>query len=416
MAKWFYGIQLFNHSTIYLFNMRLLFTTILLLNAFTLFCQTEKGSLLFNLNGNLNRFSYSSSASDNYFYGNYDTRIGFAFWGDLFIGVRYRPYYKIHFSGDSYFKIPSYGIFSKYYFLKNKNRIFLETDLNHGNLTSRFRQTKWNASIGFTHFFGKHTALEIQLSRNIYYKEFGDLFFSDPNDPIIFSTRRPEGIECTVGLNFFLPANRAKANKDSRIPLINRYLKKGNKFITATGTVDFEDISILGVFESSKFIRDNIRLQYRAFGWMVLGKKNNNGSHHIHTVSSEYFAQIGDRFYFTPLLGTGPIVNFNGLFKNTRLGWTGTAQIGFTYFLNNVKISLGNSLNSFDYFKKGSKMDFTYNLYLSSEIFLTDKLAINPIIYYNLTESSTFLFSFDENYRLVIVDKFRLQFGFSYYY
>src|SRR5690606_16112056 len=141
---------------------------------------------------------------------------------------------------------------------------------------------------------------------------------------------RDKGIDCTIGLNYFLPIQRNKIPKNDRSPLNKRYLKKGNKFIFVSANVDFEDISYLGVFENAKFVTNNLRMQHRLFGRGVFGNSHSNGIFELYTASWEWFLPVADNFYFTPLFGIGPMVNIYGNIKDIDLGWAGTAQVGFT--------------------------------------------------------------------------------------
>lgn len=392
----------------------LLFFT--LFTAFAAFGQTEKGSFIFNLDGFLQQSSYSKY---NSYYGRTNLKLGYAFLDNLFLGVQYAPSYGVNVDKKVTFQIPKYGMFTRYYFLKNRNRIYLQSDFIHTNDSAFGWNDKWNVGVGFSHFISKNVALEAYFDYNFYNRE---VTYWKSNTPFeggvsIINTNNPTGGIFNFGLNFFLPHTPAGIEKEARQPLVERYLKKDNQSIALEGNLDFDlpDFILTLNVEKSRFLTDRIKLQHHLFTETQTNKGYGYSTLTAYRVGVAPYFSISHRLYFTPSIGLGPgVLAFQPL-ELKDFGLSFEAKLGLTQFFKSWKVELGASASALQYKRKYGEDALVYFAYLNPEIFITEKLAIKPSFYYNLRKERAYLLKFD-NYRLVEVDDFRLQFGISYYY
>ncbi len=369
--------------------------------------------MLLNLNGWLTHNNFQES---NNFIGTMDVQAGYAFFDNFFFGVKYSPTYIIDFSEKSRFNIPAYGIFSRYYFFKNKNRIYLQTDFNQSIGASSVGLSDGNISAGIARFLSQNAALELRFNYNYYNKTLIQVGFpGSQGDPIFDTKNKPTGLDISLGVNFFLPSNPEKTFKPERLPLAERYLKKGNRYLHLSGQIDYKNIGFLGSFEQSKFIGHGLRLVHRFFGFGSFGKDVRKAGIGLYLPSLEKYIPLGDRLFFAPSAGLGQSLAFFDVFDSSSFGWGGTAQAGLNYFFDNSILSTGITFYVFDSFSSYNDVVTTSNLFLSAEFFISEKLAIRPIAYYNIHGDSIPLFFF-ENGRFPSSRMFRLQFGMSYYY
>ncbi len=345
-----------------------------------------------------------------------DAQAGYAFFDNFFFGVKYSPSYIIGFSGKSRFNISAYGIFSRYYFLKNKNRIYLQTDFNQWIGASPIGLSNGNISAGIARFLSQNAALELRFNYN-YYNKASTLtsFPGQQGDPVFSTKNKPTGLDISLGVNFFLPSNPEKTFKPDRLPLAERYLKKGNRYLHLSGQIDHKNITFLGSFEQSKFIGQDLRIVHRFFGFGSFGKNVRKGSIDRYMPTLEKYLPLGKRLFFTPSAGLGPSLAFFDDFDFSNFGWGATAQAGLSCFFDNSILNTGITFYVFDSFSSFIDVTTTSNLFLSGEFFISEKLAIRPIAYYNIHGEAIPLFFFD-NGRFPSSRKFRLQFGMSYYY
>ena len=391
-------------------NMRFFPAIIFLLFSSFIFSQNEKGNFLFNLNGHLRA---QANFGENAYRGNMSFKLGYFFADDFLFGARYDPYYTINFLDRTNFNILGQGIFSRYYIGKNKSRLFLQTELNQQRFTALYRRTEWNLGMGFSFFLADHAALEFMVDYNLLLKETDQYPFIIPQDPIWVEYYSPQKkLVLSIGLNFYLSRNRRAGE---RLPLHERYLKKGNRSFTASGNLSIEDLLFVGVFEKNKFVSDRIRRRHRIFGFGVLPGKDDRYGLKIYSLLHDFFVPTSESLYFTSSLGLGPMVNYYDNLSTFNIGVNASGELGIKCFFKNANFGTGISMSLFDYFKKGLEAEMTANLYLDSEIFITDNLAIHPIIYYSITDNPTILYFFEMG-RFVQVYDLRLQFGINYYY
>lgn len=343
-------------------------------------------------------------------------KAGYFFADNLLFGAKYEPYYAINYLNNSNFHILGQGLFSRYYFGKNRNKQFFQTELNQMRFTSSVKRLEGNIGLGYSFFISDNVALEFLANFNLYQKEVDSYSFFQPIDfirPEYYA--RQQRLEFFLGLNFYLFTNKNKDDKNERQPLCERYLKKGNKSIGVSGKLTIEDLDYNGVFEKSKFITDGIRRRHRIFGFGSLSLNSGRPNFKIYTLSHDFFMPLFNRFYFVPSFGLGPMINYVDGLSNFYFGINANSHLGFNYFFNNANIGAGFSFELFRYFDGFRGTDITTNLFLESEIFITENLAIHPILYYAVSDEPTILYFF-ENDRFPTVHGIRLQFGVGYYF
>lgn len=379
------------------------------------FAQTERGSMMLHLDGFLQHTDYQQQ---DYLSGFTELEAGYAFFDNFFLGAKYVPDYSSNLDGEHRFTLPGYGLFSRYYFLKNKNRIFLQASMFHVS-GHNYNINRMDTALGFNHFLSNNAALEVRLNYNFYnrYKSFSPPKNPTNPNPIFIDQDQTTGLDLSFGFKFFLPAAGTKTSKEQLLPLVERYLKKDNKAVglTGLGGYIYERIWTIGIFEKSRFLSNRLRLRHQLEGSISLG---GSGSSIFQTYTTRLtpYLPITKRLFFVPSIGVGPMLWAGKILKNNHLlGWSGHAQIGVVQFLNSSKIETGVSFDAKDFFKQTIEMTLSGTLYLSSEFFISEQLAIKPTLYYNLLEYPTSLPLYRGD-RQVYFQSFYMQFGFSYFY
>lgn len=382
------------------------------------FGQTEKGSIFFNFEGSLQHSSFQGNGS---LIGCTNLELGYAFFDNFFLGVNYKPAYAIDIDRRSNLQISQYGLFSRYYFLKNKNRVYVQSDFLHQNGLFNGSNDKWNVGIGLNHFVSPNVAIEAHLNYNFYNRTILYWYDRSPvgnNEVYKTNENEPEGLSLAFGVRFFLSTNKEKESKEERQPLADRYLKRENRTIDVIGSlkkVNSNNDFFLNT-SWSRFINNKLVFyhKYEGRGGFSAG----NGFYNFSTYQAglmPYMPIVG-KFYFTPSMSVGPMLQYSSLYKKKRLGWIGEAQVNFTQFFKSCKVDFGAKIGVQDFFEIKRPYVYSLSAIISSDIFITESLAIKPIVYYNFLKDKPSVLNYLGNGNFVEFQDFRLQFGISYFY
>lgn len=216
-------------------------------------------------------------------------------------------------------------------------------------------------------------------------------------------------------MHYFLPSHQHRSEKAEWKPLNERYLTEGNRSLSLEGTIFYKNLEYIGSFEISKFIQNSLRINHRFLGYGAYGKNIRPATIAIYLPSIEKYFPISDKFFFTPSAGVGPSLIYFDEFNLKDFGWMATGQVGISYFLSNTLMSAGYTFYASDEFNEYAELYTNSNLYLSADFFISEKFAINSSAFYKAHGDGILFLNF-ENGRFISARKFRLQFGFSYYY
>ncbi|MCC6724794.1 MAG: hypothetical protein IT258_09815 [Saprospiraceae bacterium] len=394
-------------------------TFIFLLIGAVAFGQTEKGSLQFNMMGGIER---QNSQNINYFSSSANLEVGYAPCNNFFIGVHYLPIFSTHSSAQTKFSLGSYGVYLRQYFLKNKNRLYIHTGLSQFNLNvggtySGFAQnTRWSLGIGHNYFIGNSIAIETQLTHYIYNKTVK--YTKAKAGSEIRNDRISNFFSLRLGVKFYINTYSKDEQTIGPFSLENRYLKAGNKSIALDGSSSIYPPTYVytGHFKKSKFLTNTTRIHHNIIGEAYFAKKLGKEGTTGYQPQIERYYPIGNKLYFTPIVGVGPLISHSTRNKNfLTIGWSGLVKASITYFTKSAKIDIGMAFNSIDYFKKGKAFGLSAELLLDTELFINKNLAIKPMLFYNVRSkpSSNLVF---QNPNHEYFNDFRFQFGMSFYY
>ncbi len=381
--------------------------------------QTEKGSFQLNMIG---KIEGQKSEDANYFSGSANLEVGYAPCNNFFIGVHYLPIFSTHSSAQTKFSLGSYGVYLRQYFLKNKNRLYIHTGLSQFNLNvggtySGFAQnTKWSLGIGHNYFIGNIIAIETQLTHYIYNKTVK--YTEAKAGSEIRNDRIPNFFSLRLGVKFYINTNSKDEQTIGPFSLEYRYLKAGNRSIALDGSSSIYPPTYVytGHFKKSKFLTNTTRIHHNIIGEAYFAKKLGKEGTTGYQPQIERYYPIGNKLYFTPIVGVGPLISHSTRNKNfLTVGWSGLVKASITHFTKSAKIDIGMAFNCVDYFKKDEPFRLSADLFLDTELFISENLAIKPMVFYNL-RTKPFTLLFFQNLNRGYFYNFSLQFGMSFYY
>lgn len=343
--------------------------------------QTQKGNWL--VNGSFFT-SILDLGSENLISASLQTQFGRFISEDFAVGSGLHfVYTRTSFSRNSAFGVSPFG---RYYLLKGKWKPFVQLgfhvsreDIKIKDQTIPFfpeglyepnTNFKFTIGTGLNYFFSSNAAFEAKLNFHAINT------MSNKN----FATVSQDDIVLDLGMNFFI--NNQDGSQES-LDLIDRYLKKGNRFIEIGGNLDFDGL-FRGYLEFNKFYKHRGVLNSRLN--LVVGDLfNEDDFGYLLNLVEEFqnYFPISNTFQFSPTYGISVLTV--GREDNSDTGVNAFVGPGFSAFAKKAVFDLHVQIYTpFLVFGDGSDDQWVGDLTIGAEVYINKNLAVQGSYHYNL--------------------------------
>lgn len=309
---------------------------------------------------------------------------------------------KGHFKEDFTVSVFEFNPLIRYYIGKQKIKPYLQLNgilrtnkfIVEGSspFNNTFKSEALFGQIGADFFLSPNVAFNINLSGRIdgdrlnYSFGVSDEFIhTEGSDRFIFS----------AGMNFYLSSKKNAQTTQAKLPLVERYFKKGNTTLGLKGRLDFEPFTLLGSFYIKKFKNTKTRINFLTdtfFGRAIFGR--DFGGIVLFRPEFERFIPLNSTLFFVPSLGPSLTISSAG----TNADILSNLQFfpKFYFFFNQLILEAGFQVNTPFlqlYGDAADTKDWEGSVVFGIDYFLQDNLSLRGEAYLHTFGNQQFGYS-----------------------